>query len=280
MVRGLYTGASSMAARILQMDTVANNLANVNTPSFKKEETIFKAFPEMMISRQDDDGVHTFPLGSWDKAPVIGKLGTGVEVNENYTHFAQGSVRETENPFDFALEGKGFFEIKTPDGMKYTRNGDFTMNHEGILTTKDGYPVMGENGEIRAQVNNFSVNNRGEIWGSSEFVKEGTFVQQRDNGFSDPIKIDTLKIVNFDFDRYLKKSGNSFFIPTEISGGPVKANLSETKVLQGFEEQSNVDPVREMVLMIEVQRAYEASQKSISTADTALDKLINVLGMV
>ena len=109
MLRGIYTGASGMIVQMHKMDAVANNMANVDLIGYKRDYTANKAFPELMMRRLNTDIVERFPVGSIDKAPYLGKLGTGVELNEVYTDFQQGSLRETENPFDVALSGTGFF---------------------------------------------------------------------------------------------------------------------------------------------------------------------------
>ena len=101
MLRGIYTGASGMIVQMHKMDAVANNMANVDLIGYKRDYTANKAFPELMMRRLNTDIVERFPVGSIDKAPYLGKLGTGVELNEVYTDFQQGSLRETENPFDF-----------------------------------------------------------------------------------------------------------------------------------------------------------------------------------
>jgi flagellar basal-body rod protein FlgG len=277
MVRGMYTGASAMAARVHQMDVVSNNLANVNTTSYKRDVSAFKAFPEMIIRRQNDDGVRKFPLGSWDKKPVVGKLGTGVELNEVYTNRSQGTLRKTENNFDFGISGKGYFVLKTDKGVRYTRNGSFTVDPSGILVNKEGFPVLGENGIIEIKRNNFAVRKNGEIYINKSFNRPAERpVQMAENGFEDSVKLDTLKVVDFPLDRYIKKVGTSMYAETETSGSPVSVN-EKTSVLQGFLENSNVNVVTEMVHMIEVQRSYEAAQKTISSHDSALDKLINYM---
>ncbi|MBN8217345.1 MAG: flagellar basal-body rod protein FlgF [Spirochaetes bacterium] len=282
MVRGLYTGASGMNARLSQMDVVANNLANVNTPSYKEDLALFKAFPEMLLQRQDDDGVIKFPLGSIDKRPVVGRLGTGVEVNEVYTQFTQGNLQQTENAFDLALDGPGFFAIQTPEGERYTRNGSFTVDRSGILMTKDGFPVLGENGVLHVKHNNLVISERGEVVVNQRFQEPpGRPVQMSENAFDQGEKIDRLKIVQFPRERYLQKVGSSLYRDTEPTGGPqAAAGEKAPKVQQGFLESSNVNVVREMVHMIEVQRSYEASQKAVTTHDGALDKLINQMAVV
>ena len=109
MIRGLYTGAAGMVAQMHKMDALSNNLANVNLNGYKKDTSIHKAFPEMLIRRLNDNGLYKFPMGSADIAPIVGKVGTGVEQNEVFTVFTQGALKGTDNPFDLALEGKGFF---------------------------------------------------------------------------------------------------------------------------------------------------------------------------
>ncbi len=158
MVRGLYTGASGMIAQEARLDAIANNLANVDKTAYKKDLTLFKAFPDMIIRRLNDDGLGITPAGSYDTMPFVGKLGTGVEVNEVYTIYEQGSLMRTENPFDVALDGKGFFTVMTERGERYTRNGAFTLNKDGILVTHNGLPVLGQNGIIKLQKNNFMIN--------------------------------------------------------------------------------------------------------------------------
>ena len=103
MIRGWYTGASGMVAQQNRLDTIANNLANVDTTGFKRDVTVSKSFSELLLRRKDFDGVYTVPEGSADAAPIIGKLGTGVETNENYTDFAEGSLKNSGLSTDFAL---------------------------------------------------------------------------------------------------------------------------------------------------------------------------------
>lgn len=274
MVRGLYTGASGMIAQEARLDAIANNLANVDKTAYKKDLTLFKAFPDMIIRRLNDDGLGITPAGSYDTMPFVGKLGTGVEVNEVYTLYEQGSLMRTENPFDVALDGKGFFAVMTERGERYTRNGAFTLNKDGILVTHNGLPVLGENGIIKVQKNNFMINERGEILVNAALSLEPTdLVGMTQNNWEQPVVIDKLKIVDFENIRELKKEGESLYRETEYSGPALPAE--EYKVVQGFLEKSNVNAVREMVDMIEVQRSYEANQKAMLTHDQELGRLIN-----
>ena len=277
MIRGWYTAASGMRAQQWRLDAVANNLANVDTNGYKRDVASFKAFPEMLIRRQNDDGVYLHPFGSADAAPIVGKMGLGVELNELFTNFDQGSLKETTSDFDLALDGKGFFAVATPYGERYTRNGTFILGMEGFLETKEGYPVLGENGPIRVKANNFLVDKDGRVWINAAYPDEPEIMVGRENNlWEDPVLFDTLKIVEFELDRYLAKQGHSLYKETEYSGPALVIMEGERpRVFQGFLEASNVDPVVEMVQMIEVNRSYEANQKVIQTEDSALGTLIN-----
>jgi flagellar basal-body rod protein FlgG len=266
-----------MRAQQWRLDAVANNLANVDTDGYKRDIAAFKAFPELLLRRQDDDGIYHIPFGSADAAPIIGKMGMGVELNELYTNFDQGALKETTSDFDLALDGRGFFAVATPYGERYTRNGSFILGKEGFLLTKEGYPVLGENGPIRVQANNFQIDKDGRVWINAAYPNEPEVMIGREtNLWEDTVLLDTLKIVEFELDRYLEKQGSSLYRESETSGpAMVMLEGERPKVLQGFLEASNVDPVVEMVQMIEVNRAYEANQKMIQSEESALGTLIN-----
>jgi flagellar basal-body rod protein FlgF len=277
VIRGLYTGASGMAAQQVRLDAIANNLANVDTEGYKRDVAVSKAFPELLLRRLNNDGVMPNPFGSSDLAPVIGKIGTGVETNELFTEHEQGSLKETQSDFDFALDGGGFFTIRTPYGERYTRNGGFVLGREGYLETKEGYPVLGENGPIRVKANNFKVDSEGNVFVNASYEDDPFRLVSRDeNSWENLQRIDSLKLVDFSKVRYLAKQGSSLWSATEESGeARTMAAGSKPKVVQGYVEASNVNPVLEMVRMIEVNRAYEANQKTIQSEDSMLGKLIN-----
>jgi flagellar basal-body rod protein FlgG len=282
LIRGWYTGASGMRAQQYRLDAVANNLANVDTDAYKKDIASFKAFPELLLRRMDDDGVYKHPFGSGDVAPIIGKLGTGVELNELFTSFTQGSMKETQSDFDLALDGKGFFAVETPWGERYTRNGSFQLGKEGWLETKEGYPVLGENGRLMVKANNFQVDKDGGVWINAAYDDDPEILVSRErNAWEDTVHLDNLKIVEFDLDRYLLKQGSSLYRESDVSGPAlVMESGGRPRVVQGFVEASNVDPVIEMVQMIEVNRAYEANQKVIQSEDSMLGVLINQVSRV
>ncbi len=279
MIRGLYTGTSGMLAQMQNLDTIANNLANMNQVGFKRDTTVFKSFPEMLLRRANDDGMVKFPLGSYDRMPVIGAVGTGVEVNETFTEFEQGGLRRTENPFDLALDGDGFFAVETKDGTRYTRNGSFLLDRDSFLVTKDGSYVLGENGRIQIKQNNFSVNEQGEIVVNGDLQGDkNRMVSYAENDWKNPQIIDKLKVVNFRQPRALEKAGNSYYNPREEAFPEYAAN--DIKIQQGFLENANVNPVIEMTRMIEVQRIYEANQRIVQSHDTELGRLVNEIAKV
>ena len=258
MIRGWYTGASGMNAQQNRLDAISNNLANVDTAGYKRDITVSKSFPELLIRRANFDGMHEIPngMGSADAAPVIGKVGLGVETNENYIDFSQGSFKISNTNTDIAFTGKGFYSIQTPLGERYTRNGNFLIGKEGILETKDGYPVLGEKGIIRLADDKFTVN------------EDGVLISQEGE------EIDRFKVVRFDNERYLKKMGESLYSSNDISGPAHIAEGDERPgFLQGYTETSNVNVVNEMVQMIEINRAYEANQKTIQSEDTMMSTL-------
>jgi flagellar basal-body rod protein FlgG len=266
-----------MVAQMHRMDAIANNLANVDLNGYKRDMAVHKAFPELLLRRMNDDGVINLGFASIDLAPVVGKLGTGVEQNEVYTVFEQGALKQTDNTFDMALEGKGFMTVQVGDEERYTRNGAYLLSDDGFLVTKDGHKILGENGPVRLKKNNFVIDQDGVIYQNSTFAGDETrLVSLEENEWENLERVDRLKLVDFKRTRYLKKQGNSFWMDTRESGPARIIGFGERpKIRQGFLEGSNVNPVKQMVQMIEVNRTYEANQRIIQTHDGLLGKLIN-----
>lgn len=265
------------------MNAIANNLANADTVGYKRDVSVHKAFPELLLRRQNDEPAVAFPyrrepVGSIDPSPVVGRLGTGVEQNEVFTIFEQGAVRQTENPFDMALEGEGFFAVDTPYGERYSRAGTFTIGPESLLVTQEGFPVLSEDGNpIRVQANNFVVDEAGRVFANQRFLDDPQrLVEMNENDWSETVQIGTLRLVGMDEPRYLRKEGSNLWNTTEESG-PAVALIDQERpeVLQGFVETANVNPVVEMTQMIEVNRAYEANQKVIQSHDQSTARLIS-----
>ncbi|MEM9423400.1 MAG: flagellar hook-basal body protein [Spirochaetota bacterium] len=273
-----------MKAQEQRMNNVANNLANVNRTGFKRDISVMKAFPEMLLSRLNDQVRH-LPIGSIDNAPLIGVIGTGVESNQTFIDFSQGSLTETEHPYDMGLEGSGFFVVETPQGERYTRNGEFTLGKEGFLETKDGFRVMGEAGPISLKLHNFRIDRNGSIF-HNPGLRDERLVNESDNDWSQEELLDTIKLVGFERPQHLEKMGSSLFksayesnLDIPLSGQPqLLAGKQRPVVRWKMLEKSNINAVAEMVHMIEVQRAYEANQKVIQTDDQLLGRLINGVG--
>lgn len=282
MLRGIYTAATGMIMNQYKMDVIANNLANVDKTAFKSDDAIFKSFPEMLIQRTRDDGLGWVPIGSFDLAPVVGKLGTGVELNEIFTRFEQGPIKKTDNPFDLMIDDRnnstpGFFVVLTDRGEKLTKSGSFILDKDGYLVTPEGFPLMGEKGPIKVSRWNWVVKENGEIWINKKYGNDPQIgTNETQNQWEEPVLLDRIKIRTVEFPRELKKEGSSFYSITPESGPMLE--FKEEKfplILQGYLEASNVNIVREMTKMIEVQREYEANQKSVTTHDSLLGKLIN-----
>ena len=285
MLRGLYIGSTGMLMNQHQMDVISNNLANVNKTAFKRDEAVFKSFPEMLIQRTREDGLGHVPLGSFDIAPIVGKLGMGAEFNENFTHFEQGGAHKTDNPFDLMLESNNsehpaFFVVLTDKGERLSRNGSFTLNKDGNLATPQGFLLMGEDGPIKVAAHNVLFREDGEVWINTEFGNEPDApVSDKNNTWSNPTVLNKIKIRTIEFPREIRKEGHSFYNITPESGPMLSFDdFGETQgatIRQGFLETSNVNLVHQMVSMIAVQRNYEANQKSVTSHNQLLGKLIN-----
>jgi flagellar basal-body rod protein FlgG len=150
------------------------------------------------------------------------------------------------------------------------------LGKEGYLETKEGYPVLGEKGRIHVKENNFKVDKEGHVWINAEYADDpSVMVSREDNTWGQAAMLDTLKIVGFDKERYLQKQGSNLYKTNDVAGEAEILSDKRPRVLQGFTEAANVNPVVEMVNMIEVNRAYEANQKMIQSQDSMLGVLIN-----
>lgn len=190
---------------------------------------------------------------------ALGQLSYGIHSSEVEINFEQGQLQQTESSFDLALEDKGFFCIETPEGERYTRNGEFTKNAEGYLVTKEGYKVLGDGGYIKVDGNNMTVNEKGEVYSDAQLV-------------------DKLKLVDFNDYKVLRKEGDGLVRIEE--GIEAETVAAAGTVHQGFLESSNVNSVKEMVEMITMMRTYEANQKMIKIHDELLGKAVSEIARV
>ncbi len=256
MIRGLYTAGAGMMLQMSRQDVVANNVANVNTCGFKKSVTVSKAFPEMLISRLGENKETVNGEIKKESPVVIGRLGTGASVSAVYSDFAVGNIKQTENPLDLTISQEGFFAVETPEGERYTRNGEFKINNEGLLTTNLGYPVLDVNDEYISIEGDFSVDSQGNIMVDDEFNSR-------------------LKIVVFENPQLLDRIGDSLFNADQDF-----VQIENPEVLQGYIEESNVNAVSEMVTLISVVRAYESLQKIVQAEDETMQVAIDQVGSV
>lgn len=253
MIRGLYIAGTGMNVQTKRMDVISNDLANVNTTGYKKDDAVVSSFEEVLTYRMNDMQNHV-PNNN-----AIGTMTFGARIDEIYTQFAQGSLIKTDGLVDMALQGDGFFTVQTETGTAYTRDGKFSIDAEGYLVTKEGYPVIGANGPV--EIGEDFLANGGEltVGEEGEITLNGAFIDQ-------------LQLVKFEDNRSLTKMDDNLY----TAGS--EALPYEGTVIQGYTEASNVNPVTAMVDMITVSRAYEANQKMIQVHDTLLGKAVNEVG--
>lgn len=269
MMRALWTAASGMTTQQTNVDTISNNLSNMNTVGFKKESAQFKTLLYQTIqAKQTNSAGEAKPIGA--------QVGLGVRTAAIRSIYTQGAYTETGNKFDLALDGKGFFTIQMPDGsIGYTRNGAFQMGitDEGLeLSTSEGYPVLDSEGQpivISKEYSTalISIDSNGYM----------CYPDEKNNAQSIGVQIGLVQFAN---PSGLEKTSDSILKPTAASGEPVNESSSETmpksKVRQGYLEASNVDSVEEMVNLIVAQRAYEMNSKIISASDEMLQQANNL----
>lgn len=246
MIQGYYTAATGLAMQWERQETIANNLANVDTVGYKRDDMIARTFGEHLV----------YAVGNGENQ-YIGNAGSGVNALETVTDFSPGELRQTGNTMDLALEGDGFFVVETPQGERLTRNGSFSLDSEGYLVNHQGYKVLGEKGPINLKGSDMAIGTDGKI---------------EQNGQ----EIDQLRVVKPQTGTTLLKEGESLY----KTSGNLDPATDTTRVRQGFVEASNVQVVIEMVRMIEVSRAYETSQKVLAAHDSALEKAVNDVGRI
>jgi flagellar basal-body rod protein FlgG len=261
-IRALRTAASGMYAQQINIETIANNIANVNTTAFKKNRAEFKdlMYQEVYINPQAT--VQPGIIGTTDTKIVVGN---GVQPASTSKIFKQGDLVASNGPLDFAILGEGFFQIRKPDGnFAYTRDGSFKLSAEGYVTTADGYIV--EPGIVLTDnINEISVSADGTITG----------IDTAGNS----IELGTIQIAKFINPAGLKAIGDNLYIETEASGRPIVGKPGDEGfggIKQNYLEHSNVDIVEEMVNMITAQRAYEVNSKTIQTAEDMMQMTNNL----
>ena len=230
MDRGLYLAASGMLAEQVRQNQIANDLANASTPGYKSDRTTQQSFGSML-------------LGNSVTGQTIGSATTAVQVTGEVTDWTSQPVKDTGEPLDFAIVGDGFFALQTPNGTRYTRNGQFSANAQGQLVTADGDRVLGRNGQP------LTIGADGKV---------------------DPRNVNVVLLTN------PRKGGNNL-----VTGTPGRPQGQVAgQVRSGALEGSGADPTTAMVDMMASMRAYESGQKVIQTIDTALGKAASEVGRV
>ena len=251
MMRALKTAATGMEAQQRKIDTTANNIANANTTGFKGSRAEFQ---ELMYQQL------RAPQGQQGGQPVGVEVGLGVKTAATSRDFAQGTLTQTENPLDLAIEGRGFFRVLTPQGQEvYTRTGTFKLDAQGQLVTTDGLPLV-PNITIPLDATQVSIQRDGRV---SVLMPNAEL----------PVEVGQIDLVGFSNPAGLTALGRGLFVQTASSGQPQIALPGQQglgELGQGFLEGSNVQIVEEMIAMIVAQRSYEINSKVIRTADEML----------
>ena len=239
----IYKVGAGAILQQIRLEAYANNLANINTNGYKADLPVFRFETPVVTSETNNNTMRLSPYA----LPL-----------EYVTNFEAGPLRETSGPMDVAIVGNGFFEVQTPQGVLYTRNGNLSINENGVLSTAQGWPVMGQGGEITIHSGRIDINEDGQV-------------------LVDGAVVGVLKVVDFGDPSKLRKAGNSLF-KAEIPDAGLREGQNY-RIAQGALEMSNVDAIRTMTDIIEATRVFETYQKVIRSADEATAKTVNEVGL-
>ncbi|MFD2655776.1 flagellar hook-basal body protein [Gracilibacillus thailandensis] len=268
MLRGFYTATNGMMAQQRRQEVLSNNMTNAQTPGYKQDQTPLRAFPELLIQRMENRDIPNSQGTSIPTMTEIGAINTGVYVHETIPDFVQGSLKETGVSTDMALvqgetpdeEGSIFYTVQNGEGdIRYTRNGNFTVDGEGNLTTTNGYYVLDDEGNpINTDNLAFTVTPEGMVQLDDGEVPLGIAYSANPND--------------------LVKNGQDLFELAEDGAALVDArgvDGLQFNVQQNHLENSNVDPAQTMTDMMQAYRSFEANQKVVQQYDRSLDKAVN-----
>src|SRR5579871_4028217 len=262
-MQALRTAATGMAAQQLNVEVISNNIANMNTVGFKRQSAVFE---DLLYQTYEQPGVQSSDQGN--VVPTGVQIGAGVKAGSVYRITGQGTLTNTGNTFDLAINGPGYFQILMPDGTQaYTRAGNFSVNAQGQLVTADGYQVQ-PTITIPQNATKITISQEGQV-------------QCLTPGNTTPTVVGQLQLATFLNDAGLDAQGNNLFLESAASGPATLANPGTAGygvILQGYTEASNVDPVSEITNLIVAQRAYEMNSKVVTTADQMLSTAVNTKG--
>ncbi|MEJ5210243.1 MAG: flagellar basal-body rod protein FlgG [Burkholderiales bacterium] len=257
MIRSLWIAKTGLDAQQMNIDVVANNLANVSTTGFKRSRAVFE---DLLYQTLRQPGAKS---SQQSEIPSGLQLGTGVRPIATERIFTQGNLTQTGNPLDLAINGNGFFQITLPDGTTaYTRDGSFQINSQGQVVTASGYTVAPA---ITIPANTLSIT-----------VSPDGIISVQQAGNPAPVQVGQLQLASFINPAGLQSMGENLYLETAASGAP-STNTPGTNGLgvlnQGYLETSNVNVSEELVKMIEAQRAFELNSRAISASDQMLQRL-------
>lgn len=260
MIRALWTAGTGMNVQQMNLDVIANNIANVNTNGFKKSRADFQdlMYQTLRLQGARTEGGAMVPTGI--------QIGLGAMLSSVQKVFQQGDYQRTDNELDVAIEGNGFFQVNLPSGEKaYTRAGALKTDAEGKIVTSDGYTIE-PSLTIPARTTSISIENDGSV-------------SVQIQGQTAPQSLGRIELATFINPTGLRAIGKNLFMETDASGTPTTGNPGQNgigTVLQGFLEMSNVNVMQEMINMIIGQRAYEVNSKAIQAADEMLQMSNNL----
>lgn len=259
MIRALSNATTGLEAQQANVERVASDIANVNTDGYKRTRNEFQ---DLMYQTVREPGAQ---IGDVSQAPVGIQAGMGVKVGAQYKVFEQGPIRQTGRPFDFMVEGKGFFPVNLPNGeVAYTRTAAFVKNAQGQLQLTNGASLIPQV-TIPADAMSVTVSPNGEV--KAQMPNNGETI------------LGQIQLVTFQNEEGLAAAGGNLYRPTVASGNPIQGIPTENgfgAIQQGALEGSNVNIANSMVEMIQAQRGYEMNARVISTADKMLETLVNI----
>jgi flagellar basal-body rod protein FlgG len=260
MIRSMYSAATGMEAQQLYMDTISHNLSNVNTTGYKRTKLEFQ---DLMYQTLKEPGMRN---AEGEMAPCGIEVGLGVKPAATHRIFEQGSLNQTSNSMDVAIQGEGFYQVNMPDGsIAYTRDGSFKTTSDGTIVTSDGYPIAPQ----------ISIPEGAQSLGISQEGKVTVIL----SGQATSTEIGQIEIARFVNPAGLRALGQNLYGESDASGEPVLETPGENgmgTLQQGYTEASNVQVVEEMVNMINAQRAYEIVSKSIQVSEEMLQVANNL----
>ena len=276
-MKNIWVPLSGQIAQQRKVETIANNIANANTAGFKKDRLVFKEHLTALDKGMPDIDMPTRDWSPDDYYRHQGNQNAYVKVDGSFTDFEQGPLKPTNNPLDLALNGKGFFEVLTPNGIRYTRKGNFTISREGDLVTDRGFKLLSKVQADTSQGRDLTASIQNDDAVLARVIKlppnSRISISREGEIFSAQGSIGNISVVEFKDAHAARKEGNSLFI-TNSKENILRKGVGTT-VNQGFIEGSNVNAIQEMSELIRAHRHFENIQKAISTYDTISGKAVN-----